>query len=101
MQMNVEELSQCIAFLEPEKSDVMYGQEGALIAELQQQLRGRLQEYTPTTPLAEYWVPVELTHVHLRQYCDILVKNFPALSRNRRDQCSTQIQTVVAKLRQV
>ncbi|CAK9235246.1 unnamed protein product [Sphagnum troendelagicum] len=100
LKMNVEELSQCIAFLEPEKSDVMYGQEGALIAELQQQLRGRLREYTPTTPLAEYWVPVELTHVHLRQYCDILVKNFPALSRNRRDQCSTQIQTVVAKLRQ-
>jgi chromodomain-helicase-DNA-binding protein 3 len=101
LKMNVEELSQCIAFLEPEKSDVMYGQEGALIAELQQQLRGRLREYTPTTPLAEYWVPVELTHVHLHQYCDILVKNFPALSRNRRDQCSTQIQTVVAKLRQV
>jgi hypothetical protein len=42
-----------------------------------------------------------MTPLHLRQYCDILVQNYPNLVRNRRDQFSSQIPDVVVKLRQV
>lgn len=97
-QTNVEELAQFVGFLEPRKTLLMHGDETTQVAELQRRLSGRVREYMPSNRLTEFWVPVEMTPVHLNQYYEILVKNYPTLSRNRRDH---QIQEVVMKLRQV
>jgi hypothetical protein len=102
LQANVEELSQVVGFLQPDKSLLIHGHnEAADMTELQTTLNGCLLEYVQNNFLREYWVPVEMTPLHLRQYCDILVQNYPNLVRNRRDQFSSQIPDVVVKLRQV
>lgn len=76
----------------------MIGDEPTQFTELRQWFSGRVREFIPVNRLIEYWVPVEMTSVHLNQYYDILVKHYPTLSRNRREH---QIQDVVTNLRQV
>ena len=94
----MEELIQFVNFLEPRKSVFSHGDEMTQVAELRRRLTGRVLEYIPENRLTEYWVPVEMTLVHLNQYYNLLVRHYPTLSRNHRDH---QIQEVVTKLRQV
>lgn len=96
-QSNVEELILFLNILEPRKS-ISHGADLTQVPELQRRLAGRVLEYIPKNRLTEYWVPVEMTRVHLDQYCNLLVRHYPTLSRNHRDH---QIQEVVTKLRQV
>lgn len=94
----MEELIQFVNFLEPRKSVLTHGDDMTQVTELQRRLAGRVLQYIPENRLTEYWVPVEMTPVHLDQYYNLLVRHYPTLSRNHRDH---QIQEVVTILRQV
>lgn len=94
----MEELIQFVNFLDPRKNILAHGDESTQVTELQRRLTGRVLHYIPKNRLTEYWVPVEMTPVHLDQYYNLLVRHYPTLSRSHRDH---QIQEVVTKLRQV